>query len=331
MDELLLSEGDHLGRWVESITGPLLSRLEDVSGGGWRLLRYPDRQFWPASNVQQERRKFLARTDGATWLVKFAGLGTCGWQKHALARQLHDAGFTPEVAGYHHGFLVERWHAEAPALDRHPIPRDRLVSRIGAYLGFRACHFPAEPHQGASLAELRDMARYNTKQALGEQTLSILDRVLPDIEGLNGAVRQVFTDNRMQPWEWLVIDDRLIKTDALDHSATHDLVGCQDITWDIAGAAVEFALSDRETQRLCAVVQEESGHPVSPALLAFMIPSYLAFQIGAHVMAADALAGSEEEARLRLATERYSTLLRDHLERQDQPGFDEEQDRVPAG
>ncbi|PVE25729.1 hypothetical protein DC522_02825 [Microvirga sp. KLBC 81] len=331
MDELLLSdESRALPRWVESLTGALQNGLEDISGGSWRALRYGERDWWPAANIQQERRKFLARTEDATWLVKFAGLGESGSRKYRIAQQLHHAGFTPEVAGYRHGFLVERWHGDALSLDQQPVERDKLVRQIGAYLGFRARHFPAEPHQGSSLAELREMAHYNTRQALGEQTASTLDQALPRVDGLSRHVRRVFTDNRMQPWEWLVIGDQLIKTDALDHCATHDLVGCQDITWDIAGAAVEFSLSAQDIDLLCTIVEEESGHPVSPALHSFLVPCYLAFQIGAHAMAADALKGNEEENRLRLAVERYGLLLRNQLEHPDRLGFNEEQDRVPA-
>lgn len=331
MDDLLLdNESRPLTRWVESLTGALQNELEDISGGSWRALRYRERESWPAANIQQERRKFLARTGGATWLVKFAGLGESGSQKYRIAQQLHQAGFTPESAGYRHGFLVERWHGDALSLDQQPIEEDKLVRQIGAYLGFRARHLPAEPHQGSSLAKLREMAHYNTRQALGEQAASALDQTLPNVDGLSGHVRRVFTDNRMQPWEWLLIGDRLIKTDALDHCATHDLVGCQDIAWDIAGAAVEFSLSAQDTDLLCTILEKESGHPVSPALLSFLVPCYLAFQIGAHTMAADALTGNEEETRLRLAVERYGLLLRSQLEHPGRLGFTKEQDRVPA-
>ncbi|WP_445504178.1 hypothetical protein [Microvirga sp. G4-2] len=332
MDELLLNDRSRpLTRWVESLIGTLQNKLEDISGGSWRTLRYRERDSWPAANIQQERRKFLARTKGATWLVKFAGLGESGSRKYKIAQQLHRAGFTPEVIGYRHGFLMECWLGDALSLDQQPIEEDKLVRQIGAYLGFRARHFPAEPHQGSSLAELREMARYNTRQALGEQAASTLDLTLPSANGLSGHVRRVFTDNRMQPWEWLLIGDRLIKTDALDHCTTHDLVGCQDIAWDIAGAAVEFSLSAQDIDLLCTIVEEESGHLVSPALLSFLVPCYLAFQTGAHTMAANALTGHEEETRLRLAVERYGLLLRSQLEHPGRLGFNKEQDRVPAG
>lgn len=328
MDELLCGAENHLACWVESIVGPLTGELEDVSGGAWRLRRYPDPTLWPAANLQQERRKFLARTQGATWLVKFAGLGDSGLDKHARARRLHQAGFTPEVAGYRHGFLIERWHDDASSLDRAPIDSVRLVRRIAPYLAFRARHFPAEAHEGASLADLRAMALHNTRQGLGETAARALDDTLAGPDALSGAVNRVSTDNRMLPWEWLVTGDRAIKTDALDHCMAHDLVGCQDITWDIAAAAVEFGLSETDTRHLCDIVERDSTLPVSPGLLAFMRACYLAFQLGAHTMAAEALQGSCEEHRLRTAAARYAALLQDHL---GNGAGREEQDKVPAG
>ncbi len=331
LDELLRDgERNHLRRWVESIVGPLEEDLQDISGGTWRTLRYRDRAQWPAANVQQERRKFLARTGEATWLVKFSGLGESGLMKQAQAERLYEAGLTSEVAGLCHGFLVERWHEHACSLDRHPIARGQLVERVGAYLGFRARHFPALPHQGASLTELRDMAVHNAEQALGEEARAALNCLLHNADILSGTENRIFTDNRMQISEWLLVDGRLIKTDALDHCLAHDLVGCQDITWDIAGAAVELGLSDQETRKLCSVVQEESARPVSVALLSYMLPCYLAFQLGAHTMAADALAGNEEEYRLRIAAKRYGALLQNYIAHPGLLGFDEEQDKVPA-
>ncbi|WP_262027269.1 hypothetical protein [Microvirga sp. Mcv34] len=313
MDDLLLggSPPHDLAVWVEDLVGPLDGPLEDLSGGGWRRHHYRDEARWPPSNLQQERRKFLARTKGASWLVKFAGLGETGPRKLRMARQLHEAGFAPDVAGWRHGFLVQRWHEDARGLDQISIDRDQLIEQVGAYLGFRARHCPSGGQPGASLDDLRHMALYNAQQALGDDAGAFLDWSLPPPDALEGKIRRVWSDNRMHAWEWLVSGDRLIKADALDHSAAHDLVGHQDIAWDIAGAIVELDLSRPEAARLCAIVERESGYPVYPDLLAFLLPCYCAFHMGAHLMAAGALGGGEE-SRLRRAADRYGQLLQRH-------------------
>ena len=76
------------------------------------------------------------------------------------------------------------------------------------------------------------------------------------IGALERGLRRTETDNRLHVWEWLIRPDgRLLKTDALDHHAAHDLVGCQDVAWDVAGAVVELDLSPPEQDELCAIIR----------------------------------------------------------------------------
>ena len=91
-------------------------------------------------------------------------------------------------------------------------------------------------------------------------------------------------------------------------------MGCQDIAWDIVGATVELDLPDRAAARLRAVVARKAGQAVEPALVALFTPCYLAFQLGAWTMAADAAAGDPVEAeRLRRRVGHYARRLRQAL------------------
>jgi hypothetical protein len=316
-DDLILQAHHPMHRlegWIADLTGD--GPLEDVSGGAWRGHLFAEAE-WPPCHVQQERRKFLLRTDGKTWLVKFVGLGRDGAEKLDLARRLHAAGFAPEPAGYRHGLLVERWLDEAQPLTGATIDRAALVERLGSYIGFRARAFPAGPDQGASLAELLRMARHNAAEALGEEAASTVDIWRDRLGALQSGVGKIRTDNRLHPWEWLHLPDgRLIKTDALDHHAAHDLVGCQDPAWDIAGAATEFDLTCDELAELCRVFERATQRPVSRDLLAFYRVCYAAFQLGHWTMAAESLVGfPAEAARTRAAAERYRARLMQALER----------------
>ena len=301
-----------LGTWAADLVGPPTGDLTEISGGGWRAFRYASEQDWPAVKVQLERRKFLLPTSDGTWLLKFVGLGSVGTRKLERAHSLHAAGFTPEVAGFRHGFLVERWIDGATSLDQEFGDRDRVVAQVGRYLGFRARHFQAGAERGASLQALTEMACFNTAQFLGEEAASELDRCLPELGRLQGFVRRVETDNRLHAWEWLQAPDgRLLKTDALDHHAGHDLIGCQDIAWDIAGATVELNLSDSERDRLCRIVADQSGHPINPDLAGLLMLCYLAFQMADHAMAAKLLDPASAEAqRLHTAINHYAQRLK---------------------
>jgi hypothetical protein len=217
--------------------------------------------------------------------------------------------------GYRHGFLVERWQGDLPSLDRQSGGRDRLLRLVGRYLGFRARHFPAAAERGASLVRLWEMARYNTGLALGEKMARRLDRFAPMLESLARRVRRIETDNRTHTWEWLwAPDGRLLKTDALDHHAAHDFVGCQDVAWDVVGAAVELGLSPGERDRLCGRIEAETGRSVDSGLLMLLAPCYLALQLGDHTLSTEIVADQPSEAtRLRAAAAWYRERLRQDI------------------
>jgi hypothetical protein len=280
-----------LAAGVATLVGPAVEPMRDISGGAWRDLRaWPER---PPAFPAQERRKFLHYAPDGDWLVKFAGLGRIGEAKLRRARALHSAGFTPEPAGLVEGFLVERW------LDaRRPTEIDRaaLLDRLGAYLAFRAEAFPATSDGGASLATLAEMTRVNAAEALGPDAGAAAQRAMTAAPALEPRVRRVHVDGRLHPWEWLPLaDGRLLKADALDHSEAHDLVGAQDVAWDLAGAEAEWDLDAEAVESL----RRRLG--VDPDLLRLLRPAYLAFQLGLWTLAGHPRA------------ERYAYRLRQQL------------------
>jgi hypothetical protein len=286
--------------WLEEAIGALDGPLEEISGGGWRRHVYADPADWPAADPQGERRKFLARSGGETWLVKFAGLGQAGAAKLARARALHAAGLAPELLASVNGFLVERWHGDAP---RGRPPLDAVVR----YLAARASLFPARPEQGASLGQLLEMSRRNIGLALGDAAARALDRWEPLLPGLAERVSSVETDNRLDLHKWVeAAPGRWLKTDALDHHAAHDLVGCQDIAWDVAGAVVELDLGEDEAARLRGAAD--------PGLTAFYRIAYPAFRLGEATLAARRMGHDpDEKARLEAKAAGYIRRIRHAL------------------
>jgi hypothetical protein len=114
--------------------------------------------------------------------------------------------------------------------------------------------------------------------------------------------RPIEIDGRMHAWEWLVAaDGTIVKTDALDHHDAHDLVGCQDVAWDVAGAAIELGL---DAEKLARALDAD------PALVEFLTIAYLAFQLGRHTLAADQDEGRNQRAADRYAAELLATLRR---------------------
>jgi hypothetical protein len=169
--------------------------------------------------------------------------------------------------------------------------------------------FPAAEESGAGVDELLTMCRRNISLAFGETACRALDRF--DARALQQRVRRVRTDNKLDRHEWLrSLGGRLIKTDALDHHQGHDLIGCQDLAWDVAGAGVEFGLTPEETARLI----DATGSMVDGELLDFCRIAYASFRLGRAVLVDQ----SDEADRYRAALQH---LLDQHVRPRDSAGI----------
>lgn len=305
-----------LQRWVEDLTGPAEGPVQDIGAGRWRDQLIPSGERPPA-NPQQERRKYLLKARGKTWLLKFAGLGSYGREKMELAAELEKGGFIPPVTGLRHGFMVGPWLEGARPLPLVPdVDREALLDRVAKYISFRARRLPAREggRPGASPEKLLEMMVFNAGKALGQETADALEKQwrerLPELASL---ARPVLTDNRMHAWEWVVTPDgKIWKTDVVDHHASNDLVGVQDPAWDLAGAIVELDLSEEERDTLVASVERSRRIKTPADQLRFHLHAYLAFQLGYYTLASEAAEGMDkgEAKALRKRAAFYSERLR---------------------
>ena len=298
-----------LENWFTDVVGPARDPLTDLSGGHWRQLVYAHERDWPPANMHQERRKYLLRTDSGPVLLKFAGIGRSGRAAFERATVLADAGFSPPAIGFRHGFLAQRWFADARPVAN---PSDWEKTWFTAsYLSFRAQHFSADKASGASLDQLAEMLRHNAREGLGPAFGPQLEAFAEATIGQVQNLRRVATDNRMHLWEWLRTGDGcLLKTDAVDHCAAHDLIGSQDIAWDVIGAGIELSLTPEQQDELIGRVETTTGALMDRALLRLYEPCYLAFQLGSYSMAAAAMSWSPEEvARLSARADWYGDQL----------------------
>ena len=259
-----------------------------------------ERDFGPLARFSTgssgERLKYIGSRKGQRVLLKFSGSGAIAGRKLDMARSLHAAGFTPEPLGLLHGFLVERWREDGRPLKCNDVP----VEEIGRYIGARARLFPAPDASGATIEQLLEMCRRNIAVGLGEMSAAALD--CWDPARLQARVCRVRTDNKLDREEWLRLGGgRLLKTDALDHHQAHDLIGCQDAAWDLAGAAIEFDLKLQATERLIVA----TGLVVDAKLLAFYLQAYCAFRMGHAALAGD-------QRRSERYAERLQVLLHQH-------------------
>lgn len=303
-----------------------LAEVVDLSGGLWRALRHPCEDAWPPAHRLQERRKYLVRAGGRGTLAKFAGLARTGERAYERARLLARAGLGPEAIALRHGFMLGPWLDRARGLGeglaRGALARPSALEQIGRYVGARPALLPCgsdERDGAAGASALLAMARANAEEALGAARAAPLARFAPALSWLEASRRPHAIDGRLHPWEWLVVEGgRLLKTDGVDHACGHDLVGVQDLAWDVAGAQIELgallagpdgAREEREGE-LLQVAERAAGRALDPLSLSFHRCAYLAFQLGRASLAADALAAfPDDRARMLAERERYAAAL----------------------
>jgi hypothetical protein len=145
------------------------------------------------------------------------------------------------------------------------------------------------------------MLRFNVQEEFGIELQKNL-ATLP-IE------RPVIADGRMLPHKWLDYDGRPLKLDAATHGDDHFFPGPTDIAWDLAGAIVEWNLTPDSASFFLSVYRQQSADDPSRRLPAYLL-AYAIFRTAYCKMAAAAMSGAPEEARLLRDYRRYREQAR---------------------
>ena len=281
------------------------SRFADcvyAGGGEWRSLLFPSPSLWPPAWPQMERLKFLS--SARRTLFKFEGMGPSGAEVRERALILSDSGFAPPVQEAGDGFLAYQFVTGRPMQESDLSAA--VLDSFARYCAFRAVEFVT----GTSVhSELRAMLEHNLRQEFGDGEAALntsdlnTDELVPE--------RAVIADGCMQPYEWIVTaEGKLFKTDAVSHGDNHFFPGPCDITWDLAGAAVEWGLDKNSIDFLLGRFQNYSG--IDPAKkMAIHILVYSIFRLGCCKMAASTVRGTDEEGRCQAAYLRYRAQLQE--------------------
>ena len=288
-------------------------RIEDLGGGGWRRVVYPDPAQWPAVCAPFERPKSrLTLQSGRQLLFKFAGLalapgprGTSADTEAASLAARAASGGAPAPLGVRHGFLVLPWVIGTPLTRAAADPV--LLAHIGRYIA-AVIGPPLTPAEAAAaLARLRDWLYWNTWEALGEAAATrarqISERLVPLPAPRSG-------DGHLAPHEWLrTPGGDLIKVDGTGHAHDHTIVGPQPLAWDIAGAWVEWGLDAPTAAPLLAAYHAAGGDPLPPATLRVYRLAYAAFRLGQCHLCAQITPDPADAARLWAAVAFYRAAL----------------------
>lgn len=262
-----------------------------IGGGKWRNLLFVSGLQWPESWTSMERLKYLS-TGEPRRLFKFAGLGHYGAPVLERERAIAEAGFgvTPETES--DGFVSYPWIKGRPA-SAGDLSRS-VLARLAEYCAFRAQTFAATE---VDLTRLQEMAEHN---------LSQLGLKLPVALKLE---RPMIADGRMQPYEWIFTDvGEMLKPDSGSHGDDHFFPGLTDIGWDLAGAIVEWRMTQEQAAEFLDLYRRSSGDYAGARIDDF-IRAYAVFRWAYCKMAANAMQGTPEQARLSAAADRYAAML----------------------
>jgi hypothetical protein len=267
--------------------------VDFIGGGKWRSRVFANESEWPASWTSFERLKYLSSSEqGERRLFKFAGLGHYGDAVVERKRKVAAAGFGLMPREESDGFVSYPW-INGRALSHRDLSPE-ILERLAEYCAFRLRNF------GVQLSDV------DALQKMVDHNLRELGLELPVELRLE---RPVIADGRMQPHEWLLSKDgKLLKTDSGSHGDDHFFPGPTDIAWDLAGAIVEWQMSEGQATEFLNLYRRASGDDARARIDGF-IKAYAVFWLAYCLMAANATNGSEEQPRLQHAAETHRAVL----------------------
>lgn len=252
-----------------------------LSGGLWRRQFLTDFTDQPACWPQLEMAKFLS--DDKQSVYRFEGFGHYGEEIAERSRALAEAGFGPAFYGNTAGFGRYRI-LRGKVLTRQDVST-AILRRMAEYCAFRCRNLIVS---SAENTELIRMARWNWQCELGAELANDFQL---------GVEYPVISDARMLPHEWIETGSGFVKTDASSHGDNHFFPGPCDIAWDLAGAIVEWDLSDEAAQYFIEIYKRLSGDDARARLGSYCL-AYTLFRMGWSKMAAQASVGEFDEALL---------------------------------
>jgi len=305
----------------EAIAGP----LRDIGGGRWQAeLRNapptPPHDLAP----RLEAPKLLARgVSGRRLLLKFSGLAMArpdpGCNVETLSERqarkmgsLADRGLSPAPLATEHGWIALPWQEGERIM---PSSGAAMLARLALQIT-EASGLPLGAGEaGRANERLREMLVANARELLGESAADVAARAGDRLAPPSPSGLPSYGDGRLAPREWIKTAGGILKLDAGGHDHDHTIVGPQPVTWDIAGAIVEWELDSRSRRQLL----ELTRIAVSARELAWTCASYAAFRAGIAHLCATTSQGRDAAHASRARTH-YRRHLQSELARLDAAG-----------
>jgi len=280
-----------------------VSSIRDVGEGRWREFAFASRSDWTAVAPAFERPKFLLKmSDGRRLLWKFTGLS------NPFPMDRRTSPFRrPAILDTRLGFSLFSW-MEGERLQLADMNQE-LAALLGGHIEQSALPFD-EAEQRQALPRLQNMAEFNTRELLGETSAGLLRELSTTAEEIQTQCRWCYGDGRLAPHEFIrTPSGELFKADEDGPYGDHTVVGPQPVLWDIAGAIIEWNLTE---SCAAALLEQIPSAEKYNAALPFYCASYAAFRAGLLLLRQGEDTASEQRV-LRGAAEFYLKALKSRL------------------
>jgi hypothetical protein len=270
----------------------------DIAAGAWRRRTALD-GVAPAVHPQHERRKYRVQRQQSTAWVKFAGYGHYGATIAARAAASADAGWSLPAETLLNGWIRCPWIDAPFGVSRCTTAE---LTQLADYLTFIAR--TRATSDTAAVAPIAHMAVSNIRELWSDAAARAVEALLP-----TEPTAAVLVDGRLRPHEWWRQDQRLKKSDGLEHCDDHFFPGPCDIAWDIAGVVEEWQLEDDASAFLIRRFVDATADRSLPARLPFYRAAYLAFRAAYTKLSVEQLQPSDEAGRFAREHVRYKARL----------------------
>jgi hypothetical protein len=267
-----------IDRTQELLSGARVMRFEDFSGGSWREFLFKNDDDRPPAFPAFERTKYRCiLRDGRAVLWKFVGLTGDSERIVAQIRARAEAGWTAAPLETAFGFVALPWIHGTPLTRRALSPK--IVEEVARYIRESAGPALAPEEQSTAFDRLGEMLYWNTRESLGDAAAQQAQRLTDQAARCIGVQpASSYGDGRLAPHEWILTPSgRIQKVDCAGHDCDHTVIGRQPLMWDVAGAAVEWAMNPSDADQLLKYATMQYAPPV---LFQFYRAAYWAFRLG---------------------------------------------------
>lgn len=301
------------GRLMQAIGAHDLPTIEWAGSGLWRQYAYMEQANWPAVCSAFERPTYLCKdSGGTTYAWEFMGLALLAsgfTQAEQAVEQISaraEKGWCFEPVAVSHGFVCVQWPTGSRLAPSDASPT--VGAQLGRYIADASASVFTEDNWAAAHHRLAELLYWNTWEVMGEAAADRAKRlfVAPRFD----PAIPCHGDGRMAPHRWCMVEGRLQKVNASAAWYDHTAVGKQPVSWDLAGACVEWRLDEHARSAMIHGYHDAGGRPMPHEAAIFYQAAYLAFKMGQARISWDMLTNDPgEQARLWQAFSGYKDIL----------------------